>query len=291
MSERRSRMRRVSNGKKVVLTRRDLEIFRALALYRDLRSTYLHAFAGGASETRFKERLGNLFHEGYLDRPAEQWRSGNGLYQPVIHELGKNMRRALAVQGIGVGEERTWFRDTPHRQFDHSLMVCEILASIELGIRERSGLRLIPWPEILAKAPETARQADCPYQLSAGYGLASVTPDAIFGIEYQRDGQKAYRFFALEADRGTMPIARAARTGTSVLSKLAAIPRHLAREVHRDRLGIPNLLVLTATTGQVRCTELVRRFGERVGHEPQFLFSAAGTGPTGVCPASPSVAF
>src|ERR1700683_3784385 len=73
MLERRSRMHRTRTGKRIELTSRDIEIFRLLARYRYLSSTYIHAVVGGASETRFKERLGDLFHEGYIDRPERQW--------------------------------------------------------------------------------------------------------------------------------------------------------------------------------------------------------------------------
>ena len=73
MPPRRSRMRRTQTGKRLELSARDIEIFKLLQRYRYLHSTYIHAFVGGASATRFRERLGDLFHEGYLDRPAQQW--------------------------------------------------------------------------------------------------------------------------------------------------------------------------------------------------------------------------
>lgn len=272
-------MHRSSNGKKIALTSRDLAIFRTLARYRYLRSTYLHAFAGGASETRFKERLGNLFHEGYLDRPVEQWKFANSLYRPVVYELGKNMRQALSVQGIGEGEQRTWFRDTPHRQFEHSLMVCEILASIELGLRERPGLRFVPWPEILAKAPERARKSDNPLRLmargSTGAGDVMVVPDAVFGIEYQETDRKLYRFFALEADRGTMPIGRSNAHQTSFLGKIAAYRAILAQQVHKEHLGIPRFVVLAVTSSEARKSEIVRRMAEQGSDNRAFLFKSA----------------
>ena len=63
-------MRRFRTGKRIELTKRDIAIFRWLSRYRYLRSSYLHAFVGGKSETRFKERLGDLFHEG---RPGRIW--------------------------------------------------------------------------------------------------------------------------------------------------------------------------------------------------------------------------
>lgn len=274
MIQRRSRMHRTRTGKRLALTDRDLEIFRALQRYRFLRSTYLHAFAGGSSEKRFVERLGDLFHEGYLDRPAQQWRFADARCLPVVYELGKGGRETLMAMDTSSPDPVTWFRDGPHRQFEHSLMVCEVLASIELGMRRRPDLRFIPWPEILAKAPESTRQSDKPYLLSSGN--ETVIPDAIFGLEYRRDGQNAFRFFALEADRGTMPIARASFRGTSMLTKLVAYQTLLATEIHRSRWGIPNLLVLTVTTNQSRCAELIRQFGQQSGAGPQFLFCAVG---------------
>jgi hypothetical protein len=71
-----------------------------------------------------------------------------------------------------------------------------------------------------------------------------------------------------------MPIVRSAGNGTSVLSKLAVYRDILAREAHRIRWGIPNLLVLTVTTDRSRCAELIRQMGERIDEAPQFLFRA-----------------
>ncbi|MDE1945384.1 MAG: replication-relaxation family protein [Patescibacteria group bacterium] len=272
------RTRRMTTGKLLVITDRDIALFRALTRYRYLRSTYLHAFAGGASETRFKERLGDLFHEGYLDRPQEQWRFANSRYRPVVHELGARARQILSEHGIADGEERTWFRDVPHRQFEHSLMVCEILASIELGMRERLETRLVPWTEILAKAPEQTRRRGNPFLMTVQVpGLPeaiSVAPDAVFGIEYQSTDRKLYRFFALEADRGTMPIVRSHGRQTSYLGKIAAYREVLARQVHKAQLGLPNLLVLTVTTSALRKSEIIRRIEGQSDVSAGFLFKA-----------------
>ena len=71
-------MRRVSSGKRVELTVRDIELFKLLSRYQYLRSTFLYAFLGGELETRFKERLGDLYHDGkYINRPERQWQFAN----------------------------------------------------------------------------------------------------------------------------------------------------------------------------------------------------------------------
>ncbi len=105
-------------------------------------------------------------------------------------------------------------------------------------------------------------------QPSGGY----VVPDGLFGIAYQDgDARPTYRFFALEADRGTMPIARSDRKQTSYLGKLAAYDEIIARQIHKTHWGIPNLLVLTVTTSAARASEIV---GKLPDGRPAFLFKA-----------------
>lgn len=265
-------MQRTSTGKHLTLTARDLAIFRALSRYRYLRSTYLHAFAGGASETRFKERLGDLFHEGYLDRPEAQWRFADCQHMPAVYELGKGGREALAEAGISGDERRVLLGQGAHCQFAHSLMICEVLASIELAAMTDPGLRFVPVPEILAKAPDTTRTVAFPLRIPVGLGDDRyVIPDAVFGLEYRTAERPSYRFFALEADRGTMPIARTNYSQTSLTGKLAAYREVLARQVHRSHLGIPNLLVLVITTAPSRLCGTLSKAGAR---EPLFLAKA-----------------
>jgi Replication-relaxation len=276
---RRSRMRRTRTGKRIELTTRDLDIFRALARYRYLPSTYIHAFVGGTSQTRFKERLGDLFHEGYLDRPERQWEMADCRHRPVIHELGAGARRILDEWGI-VEEAHTWFSTSPHRQFAHSLMVCEVLASIALGIRERPDLRFIAWPEILAKAPALTRELPLPFRLPATTPSGAVVPDGLFGIEYVTSGRKTYRFFALEADRGTMPVARSKPDQTSYLRKIAAYREATAAQLPKTHWGLPNLLVLTVTTSDARLADIVLPLEEQAGSSAAFLFKAVD--PSGV---------
>lgn len=271
---RRSRMRRVRTGKRIELSPRDLEIFRLLSRYRYLSSTYIHSFVGGASETRLKERLGDLFHEGYIDRPEQQWDLADARCRPAVYESGKGSVQALHSHGVTLDDQRTFLAATAHRQFLHSLMICKVLASLELGVRANTGLRLIAWPKILRRAPDTTRSLPTPFRLpvpSGGY----LVPDGLFGIEYAHDDTTRYRFFALEADRGTMPIVRSNQSQTSFMGKLAAYREVIARQVHKTHWGIPNLLVLTVTMSESRMREMIRCLGDHGGECAAFLFAAA----------------
>jgi hypothetical protein len=137
--------------------------------------------------------------------------------------------------------------------------------------------RLIPWPEIIAKAPETARNCTGPFRFTvAAPQPMAIIPDAPFGIEYRSDGKRAYRIFALEADRGTMPIVRSAKHQTSYLGKLAGHREIITGSAHKANVGIPNLLVLTVTTNEERMRTILRRLEERPEGSAAFLFKAVG---------------
>jgi hypothetical protein len=96
----------------------------------------------------------------------------------------------------------------------------------------------------------------------------------MFGLEYTYGGTKAYRFFALEADRGTMPIGRTNPNQTSYLGKIAAYREVIAHRAHKTHLGLPNLLVLTLTTGEARMADIMGRLGGQTGDSPAFLFKS-----------------
>ncbi len=266
-------MKRQPTGKRVELSLRDLAIFDLLTRYRYLRSTYIHAFVGGASETRFKERLGDLYHEGgYLDRPKRQWDCVNARYMPLVYE---NTPRAIEVLHASGRVAEAIHSKRSDRQFTHTLLTCEILASIELAARDHPGLRFISSSEILAKAPQHAAEALNPLALSvsAGRGRANlVVPDVLFGLEYDEGDRKSYRFFALEVDRGTMPVKRSRQGQTSYADKMEAYRRALASNAHKTYWGIPNLLVLTVTASSHRMEHMLAALAGAAPGSKIFLF-------------------
>jgi hypothetical protein len=266
-------MRRKRSGKRLELTERDIAIFKLLERYRYLPSSYIHPFVGGTSEKRFKERLGDLFHEGYLDRPERQWEMASCRHRPSIHDIGSGAKRILAEQGI-VEDPITWLSASAYRQFSHSLLVCECLASTELGTRQHPAVRFISWPEILAKAPAQTRVSALPFQFPAMATSPAIAPDALFGIEYATGEAMAYRFFALEADRGSMPVVRSDSSKTSFMAKAAAYREIVARKMHKSQLGIPTLLVLTVTTSEARMKEMLKQTEAQFGGNPLFLFKS-----------------
>lgn len=284
--KRRSRMKRQPTGRCLALTPRDFAIFKLLERYRYLRSTFIHAFVGGTSETRFKERLGDLYHEGgYLNRPERQWETAHSRCMPVVYENSERAREVLAMHGRLA--ERC--RHMPYgasgagRQFAHSLMICEVLASIELATIMRPDLRFVAWPEILAKAPEATRASVSPLrspfmtfpasgEKSRGPSTKRVIPDGLFGLEYLQSGRKSYRFFALEADLGTMPISRSDPRQTSCLEKILSYDELLKRGIHKTWLGVPNLLILLVVPSEARKGAMMSALPGELASCDAFLF-------------------
>ena len=254
-------MCRTASGKRLELTARDIEIFKLLQRYRYLRSTFLYAFVGGKNETRFKERLGALFHDGrYINRPKEQWQFAGARYAPAVYELDRAGEAVLVELGIRGSRAVS---TSSHSQFAHSLMIEETLARIELGARGAGNVRLIGADEIIASAPEAGQTARSPLALpvsimhtfprdrteSAAFDLI---PDALFGLAYaEPGGTKSYRFFALEAERENR-VAASSLKQTSFLKKVLAYRDIAARETYRAQLGVPNLVVLVVTGSMAR---------------------------------------
>jgi hypothetical protein len=280
-------MRRISSGKRIELTTRDIELFKLLYRYQYLRSDFLYALLGGESETRFKERLGDLYHDGrFINRPEQQWQFANCRCMPLVYELDVRGEQVLRDQGQLVHNSPLLKKGRMGacRQFAHQLMICDCLASIELGVRQHPSLRFISWQEILAKAPQRTCSTDTPFAIPVtishtlpGSGTThraevKAIPDGLFGLEYVRDDQKLYRFFALEADRNTIPVKRANLALSSYLRKILAYRQIVMQDVHRTHLGMPNLLVLTVTTNEQHMWNIMALVKELATEAKSTLF-------------------
>lgn len=253
---RRSRFRRTPTGKLIFLTDRDANILRLLYRYRYLRATQLVALLRPKSEKRFIERLGDLYHEaGLIDRPAAQWRRFDARYQPIIYDLSLNGQRYLEGCGPLPHRATTFARKdrsgvTP--QFDHAMMIVDALVEVEMTTMAAEGQRFVPVDEILSKAPERTQRATKPLSVPVTirpnrhlpYLTAPINthivPDALYGIEYLINGEKRYRFYALECENQS-PKWRSTSRMTSLALKRAAYEAIIASEQHRRAWGIPNL--------------------------------------------------
>lgn len=275
-TKRRFRGKRQSTGKRILPTVGDAKLFQLLNRYRYLRSSHLIALKGG-SAGYLKHRLGDLYHEAntphggpYLNRPEQRLQYANFFYLSEIYE---NTPRAeaflkqyglfdpLAVAVLHQG------RTGPHHQFSHDLMCSDILSSVELGARQ-AGIDLITWPTVLARAPEKTQNAISPFTFHVDGG--AITPDGFFGLRHA-DGA---RFFALEADRATMPLRRLTSEGRSIKEKFTRYLKISRDKLYKSHLGIGSLLVLIVTLNaehMKNMLDLVKELTDGKG-SPLFMF-------------------
>jgi hypothetical protein len=271
------------HGRAVVVypTERDVAIFALLARYRYLPSDYIHAFVGG-SMSALSRRLNYLSRKPnlYLARPRQQRETADANYRHLIYELDERGSRVLKERGL------QFLSKSYHRNFAHELMVAQIMASFELGTRERTNVRLISWPEILANptTPEATRQsptaASIPVTFSAHGERHSMHVNADgrpFGLARIIDGARTYLFFpGLEADCGTEPIEAAGFERSSIAKKFAAYIAIAEQGIYRSHFGFPNFLVPLVAPTRVRMESMMALLQRMTGGRgsKMFLFKA-----------------
>ncbi|MEX0957311.1 MAG: replication-relaxation family protein [Rhizobiaceae bacterium] len=256
---RRSRFRRMPSGKRLFLTDRDVAILQSLHRYRFLRTTQLVALLQPKSEKRFIERLGDLYHEaGLIDRPAAQWHRFDARYQPIVYELSSkgmsllenSSELPLRAVTFSVGGRRS-----PVPQFEHAMMIVDTLVTVELEARDTSSQRFVPVDEILTRMPTRSLDRSAPKHplavpttIRPNLHIPSLTkpmmthliPDALYGIEHLIDGEKRYRFYALECEYKSPRRRSTARLSSTAL-KRSAYDTFIAERGYREAWGIPNL--------------------------------------------------
>jgi hypothetical protein len=103
-------MRRISSGKRIELTMRDIELFKLLYRYQYLRSDFLYAFLGGESEIRFDKRAAyEEYHggrEGASSGGEEHTLSIQNNEQPRRFSQGTRADAAHADRAVASG----WIR-------------------------------------------------------------------------------------------------------------------------------------------------------------------------------------
>jgi hypothetical protein len=205
--------------------------------------------------------------------------------EPLVYALGN--RGAETLESLGEVRRGGVRWHTKNRNLSriflhHTLMVAEVMVAFEVACRGREGVRFIPPEEALAGAPEATRRLRLPFRWQVEVVLQGgklhrlgVEPDKVFGLELQGAPENRRRaYFFLEADRGTMPIARKRLAQTSFSRKLLAYRETWRQGVHRRHFGIPNFRVLTVTTSKERVEHLVEVCRSLLGGGSRlFLFA------------------
>ena len=202
----------------------------------------------------------------YSINAQNQYRRGPAVYRALNKD--KDFQRLAEATIIG-----------PYFD-DHDIGLSHAVAEIELSCRKH-GLRFINHLEILENAPLHARDAaeplcipvqkiswifEGPETLTV---KTSVTPDAIFGIEYP----EGVRFFAFEYDRGNetnIPVKPDLKK-TTWLKKWLCYD-YLAKGALEEYLGIPKMTVLALMKSNATAKHILQDFKDiHKSFSPKFV--------------------
>ncbi len=249
--------------KVAAITERDVErIFAPLARYRYMPADYLHALSGGSLDA-FTNRLNLLSRRPnlYIARPHQQRESAAANHRHLVYELAEKGARVLQQYGIEYQRVRA------PASFAHELMVCQVLASFEIGARAAS-VRLITWSDILQSEslPEETRRSFRPHNIPVSLAIdgqridTHVVADAQpFGIARPRgNGTQFFLCPGIEADCATEPVDASDFARSSISKKLALYLAVDAQGIHRSHYGFPNFYLPFITTNGARLASVMR---------------------------------
>lgn len=233
-------------------TLRDLEILRHVAEHRFIRSEWLIKLVGG-SRQQLLRRLNLLYHHGYLERPRRQL--------DYFHEGGsKSLVYGLASRGAGrlrrdlnmPFERMDWTtrnKSVGRLFLEHTLMVSDFMAALELDTRQRPDVRLLYAHEL--PQPIGRENSREPFRWTVdfpGKRRVGVVPDKVFALEViHLDGRIERTHYFLEADQGTMPIDRHNLRQSCMMRKLKAYEATHLSEACGIRLGANRFRTLIVT--------------------------------------------
>ena len=261
--------KRADNPPSMRLTKRDMDIIRAVYRYRLLSSPQIEALffpfppdKPHSRQTSCQRRLQLLFHHNYLDRVPVPVILGEGR-KPSVYELAKKgadlMARESGQDRADIGWEPNY--DTYGQSFiDHTLAVNNLRVVVEL-LCQHSDLELQEWVGE-SDFRTAAYKERVPYRMR-GARVTRIFPDGYFAI-LTPFSDKLLHFF-VEVDRGTM-------TNSRWQEKMRAYSQYRSSGLSQQHYQTRNFRVLAIAPTQARLKNLLKA-SEKVGADHHFWFT------------------
>ena len=246
------------------VTTRDIALLQNIARFRLASGAQLARLDGGSAQNVSRALLA-LFENGYVERPVAQAASRllhNGS-RPAIYGLTRKGARLLGEHGHhiqrslldGIDKER----GAGWRFVEHTVSITEFRVGLETAVRARQDVRILDRDEILEDARNSNRERQprigATIRLDGGLRRNAVIPDALFGLRFN-DEEESY--FALEIDRGEMPVERHHDLYRTYYAKKMLTYYEASRQQRYPHdLGINTLRITTVTTTPERIEQML----------------------------------
>jgi hypothetical protein len=251
---------------------------RATAWFRCLTAKQLAEIVSG-SAAHFGRRLRLLFDHGYLDRPKAQVTNIIAVRsQPTVYALGKAGAELLTeLDGIPLDHLDWQLKNSRAGSMfiAHTIEVAGAMIQV-LSAATRENWQLLDHFDLLPAFPDNAMRRRNPFSLAVTINDEfkqpqefAVVPDRLFSL--QQDNKRLN--FALEVDRGTMPVHRASfESGTSLSRKLRLYWLAWERRAHQAAWGFRQFRVLVITPSDERIASIRRMAMQHIPNPTTSFF-------------------
>jgi hypothetical protein len=242
--------------------------------YRFLRSHQILQLVTGSNQ-KVLRRLQKLYHHGYLERPLCQLdyfhKKGS---QHIVYGLGR--RGFLYLRKTNTLPPDSSDPSAQNHQvkrlfLDHSLMISDIMFTMEMACRKSGKVRLLIGEELSTGFARTGHHSSGWAVTGSGRKHFYVIPDQVFALEFTETKERILCF--LEADRGTMPVHRSRLDMSSFERKFLAYESTWQRRLHLKLFGEKRVRVLAVTDSEERATHLRDACNSLHTGKGIFLFS------------------
>ncbi len=242
-----------------------------LARYPHIRGTFFDDLLGVCKNTR-NYHLNLLFNNRYIYKPVGQGNGYNSLNDTHIYANEDKAWEFLSEEYERATNLSYSKLDMPSAQFRHMMMICDMLQSIEIGLKG-TGCEFITQAEILSKAtgkdplkfPATIYWNNNPYHT---FGK----PDAVFGIRYP-NGKT--RLFLVEAEHKGANTRHTARLSST--EKKLMVYDAVQKSGAIKQLGKRNFTVLMGIPNKTRLKNIKKLIEEKFTQSDLFLLAYVPT--------------
>lgn len=263
----------VGSAYPVIPTEQDLAFLQVLFDHGHTATDMLHArLRPGKGQAYTTNRLMILQRRPnqYVYRHAAQHFRRLSHARFLFHDVTDKGVGLLVEHGLVTPEHAAWRQRLRGRgnakEFFHEALAAHVTNSIALG----AGPTFLSAWHATAKAPESARSSRRPLTIEK----LRFTPDDFLALRYPA----GFRFFAVEADMGTVPSTRRGM-GSSAFRKFKLYGEVLESRAYSEHYGIPSLLVLVVTVSQRHMHSMMRALADAAGGKywrRAFLFQHTG---------------
>mgnify|MGYP001252739808 CR=1 FL=1 len=273
---RKPRFTRVAGSARISLTARDLRILSEVARHRFTQSHHLARLLGGSVQ-HVVRRLGKLYHAGLLDRPRAQLLLRESIAPSLLYCLSPDGRKVLETRQSEAIPPIPRLRGAACAlSLSHALRVTDILVAIQHAAAQgRTAFLSLPSQAGSMLAEGTSQEWRMRWRVRQERGQAAwIIPDGAFALQSE---EGTPTFFMLEADRGTMPVARSKPGQSSFERKIRLYKETRGQGALWSRFGIPAFRVLIVAESRQRLATIQRATARQFkrGDSEMFLFAVA----------------